>query len=45
MLPAGTTLPPQASAQVAINGNIAAGTTGTLTRSATTYDASAASTC
>jgi len=37
-LPAGTTLPPRPSSTVAINGNIASGTTGTITRSATTYD-------
>lgn len=37
-LPAGTTLPPDPSSLVEINGNIASGTTGTITRSATTYD-------
>jgi flagellar hook protein FlgE len=37
-LPAGTTLAPQPSSAVAINGNIASGTTTSLTRSATTYD-------
>lgn len=37
-LPAGTTLPPDPSSSVEINGNIASGTTGTITRSATTYD-------
>jgi flagellar hook protein FlgE len=39
ILPTGTTLAPDPSSRVAINGNIAAGTTGTLTRSATAYDA------
>jgi flagellar hook protein FlgE len=37
-LPTGTTLPPQESSTVELNGNIASGTTGTITRSATTYD-------
>jgi flagellar hook protein FlgE len=37
-LPTGTTLPPDPSSLVEINGNIASGTTGTITRSATTYD-------
>jgi flagellar hook protein FlgE len=39
VLATGTTLAPNPSGRVAINGNIAAGTTGVLTRSATTYDA------
>ena len=39
VLATGTTLAPDPSERVAINGNIAAGTTGTITRSATTYDA------
>jgi flagellar hook protein FlgE len=38
VLPAGTTLPPAPSSEVKLNGNIASGTTGTLTRSAPTYD-------
>jgi len=37
-LPSGTTLPPDPSSRVALNGNIPSGTTGVLTRSATTYD-------
>jgi flagellar hook protein FlgE len=39
VLATGTTLPPDPSSQVSISGNITAGTTGTITRSATTYDA------
>lgn len=39
ILPAGTTIPPQASSEVTIGGNIPAGTTDTLTKSVTVYDA------
>jgi flagellar hook protein FlgE len=38
VLPSGTTLPPDPSSRVGLSGNIPSGTTGVLTRSATTYD-------